>query len=267
MIVKNLLFSTGLVLLGFYNAEAQVVASDYYSISNKTILKSKFQNTSSSLNFVREDFDNQDSYSFGFSKMVTNLIPLLVDGASKLFYNPDNFNKEYAATCSLFDSSGRFNSLDPKSKLVFSHTGVDKKKEKQILNSFEFAIGAVENAEGYYYIGLQSYVLNYSMAKLSSPKNRMNYILDLSFYYFDGDDKAQEFHLNPILLDGRSVPFSEEIKQIQYQVIPKMKILQTIQLHIREVNASKQNWEKYLELYQSNQGAISNFLIRAVNRK
>ncbi|WP_396635399.1 hypothetical protein [Maribacter sp. R77961] len=267
MNVKNLLFSIGLVLFGCYASEAQALRSDYYSISNKTIQKSKFENISSNLDFVREDFDNQDSYSFGFSKMVANLIPILVDGASKLFYNPDNFNKEYFATCSLFDSSGRFNSLDPKSKLVFSRIGMDEKKKKQVLNSFEFAIGAVENAEGYYYMGLQSYTLNYSMAKLSSPKNRINYILDLSFYYFDGDDKAQEFHLNPILLDNRSVPFSEEIKQIQYQVIPKMKILQTVQLHVREVNASKQNWEKYLELYQSNQGAISNFLIRAVNRK
>ncbi len=60
MNVKNLLFSIGLVFFGCYASEAQALRSDYYSISNKTIQKSKFENISSNLDFVREDFDNQD---------------------------------------------------------------------------------------------------------------------------------------------------------------------------------------------------------------
>jgi hypothetical protein len=45
---------------------------------------------------------------------------------------------------------------------------------------------------------------------------------------------------------------------------PKMKVLQSVYAQVREVNAKTENWNNYLEMYQSNNRNISNFLIKAL---
>ena len=71
--------------------------------------------------------------------------------------------------------------------------------------------------------------------------------------------------MNPILLDSRTVSGGAAvIEKPNFQVIPKMKVLQIIQVRVREVNDKKQNWDRYLELYQNNQENISKFLIKAL---
>ncbi|TVZ16930.1 hypothetical protein [Maribacter sp. MAR_2009_72] len=237
---------------------------NFYTVKGNSVSKQEFHDIAHSLEFVREDLNDQNALSFGFAQLATNLIPLLVDGASKLFYNPDNFNKEYFGEFSFFDPSGRFNALDPKSVLVFEQTGKDASGKQILLTQFKFDLGAVENVEGYHYLGLKAYELNYSWAKLSSSKNRVNYVLEIAFFYFDGQDRPQEFYLNPIVLNEASIPSSATISPINYQVIPKMKVLKNVRIHIREINAKKENWDNYLELYKSNQRNIANFLIKAL---
>ena len=241
---------------------------NYYKISEGGIVKKEFDNIRHELKFESKDTLAVESFSIGWGKLTANLIPLLVDGASKLFYNPDNFNIEYFASHSFYDSSGSFRSLDFNKTLVFEQTGQSEKGTREFLSRFEFELGAVENVEGYCFIGLKTYDLAYSWAKLSTLNNRISYILDLGFYYFDDTDKAREFQLNPILLDSRIVGGgSAVIDSPNFQVIPKMKVLQFIQIRIREVNDKKQNWDRYLELYQSNQDNISKFLIKALTNK
>lgn len=253
----------GIALLTSLVTHAQ---EDYYTVQGTNVTKQKFENITHTLNFVREDLKNQNALSFGFAQLAANLIPLLVDGASKLFYNPDNFNKEYFGNYSFFDPSGRFNALDPNSMLVFEQQGTDASGKETLLTRFQFQLGAMQNVEGYHYIGLKAYDLNYSWAKLSSPRNRMNYVLEIGFFYFDGQDRPQEFYLNPIVLNDAAIPSNALIDPVNYQVIPKMKVLKNVRIHIREINAKKENWDKYLELYKSNQRSISNFLIKALPR-
>ncbi|MBO0323538.1 hypothetical protein J0X14_14610 [Muricauda sp. CAU 1633] len=237
---------------------------DYYAQGKEGIIKTEFEDITHELKFVSKE-NPEDAYTIGWGKLVAKIIPLLVDGASKLFYNPDNFNKEYFATYSFFDESKGFETLDPNKTLVFDHLGTNNSGEKERIARFKFEIGAVTNVEGYHYIGLKEYEVNHSWAKLSSLGNQINYILDIGFYYFDDADKAREFHINPILLDSVLIDgTSMVIEDPNFQVIPKMKVLQNIQVRIREVNSKKQNWDRYLELYQDNMGNISNFLIRAL---
>jgi len=54
------------------------------------------------------------------------------------------------------------------------------------------------------------------------------------------------------------------INEVNYQVLPKMKVLQSVYVQVREVNAKTENWNNYLEMYQSNNRNISNFLIKAM---
>lgn len=238
----------------------------YYTLREGTVLKQKFKDIRHEIKFESTNPPTEEALTIAWGGLAAKLIPLLVDGASKLFYNPDNFNKEYFANHSFFDDSGSFRTLDPTSTLVFEHSGETLTGQRQRLNRFEFELGPVENVDGYYFIGLKAYDLAYSWSKLSSAKNGMNYVIDIGFYYFDENDKAQEFRINPLLLDSRVVGTSPAvIENVNYQVIPKMKVLQIIQIRIREVNAKKQNWDRYLDLYQSNQDNISKFLIKALS--
>lgn len=240
---------------------------NYYSINKGEVVKKRFEDIRHELNFEQKQKTTDEVLTIGWGNLAGNLIPLLVDGASKLFYNPDNFNKEYFANHSFYDPSGRFKTLDSTSTMVFEHTGKNLTGKREQIARFEFEMGVVKNVEGYRYIGLKAYDIAYSWCKLSSAKNRMNYVLDIGFYYFDDADKAQEFHLNPLLLDSRIIGSSSAvINKPNFQVIPKMKALQIIQIRVREVNAKKQNWDKYLELYQSNQNNISKFLVKALSK-
>jgi hypothetical protein len=259
-LILGIIFSLGMANIGHTQTET------FYSIKNENVLRTEFSELSHELKFVSEQEVEQETFGLGWGVLATKLIPLLVDGASKLFYNPDNFNKEYFANYSFFEKSGYFRKMDTNQNLVFEHWGKNSLGSRQKINRFEFDIGAVKNIEGYHYLGLKAYELSYSWSKLSSPKNRINYVIDIGFYYFDDQDKAQEFHMNPFLLDSQNIDSTKvEIKDINYQVIPKMKVLQTIQVRVREINAKTQNWDRYLELYQSNQKNISKFLINAIN--
>jgi hypothetical protein len=238
----------------------------YYTIQNNEVVKTEISDIQRIITFESKVTETEEALSSALSVLTTNLIPLLFDGASKLFYNPDNFNKEYFASYSFFDTSGHFNILDPKSTMIFEQTGKNKQDKTIRINRFEFELGNVQNVDGYHYLGLKAYELRYSWSKLNAPNNQMNYLLDIGFYYFDSNDKAQEFHINPLLIEAQTVGSERvEIPKVNFQVIPKMKLLQTIQIRIREVNAKTQNWNRYLDLYQSNQENISRFLIRAVN--
>jgi hypothetical protein len=240
-------------------------AETYYALKNQEVVKTEFKEIKRELLFEAESTDTKETFGLALGALAAKLIPLLVDGASKLFYNPDNFNKEYFASYSFFENSGSFTWLDPQQNLIFQQFGINELGVQETINRFVFELGAVKNVEGYYYLGLKSYELHHSWSKLSGPSNRINYILDIGFYYFDEDDKAQEFHINPILLDEQYIDSEKrEITAINYQVIPKMKVLQTVQVRIREINSKTQNWDRYLELYQSNQNNISKFLIKAV---
>lgn len=239
----------------------------FYTIENNDVQKEQFSDIVHELKFKTDDKNSAEAFTLGWAGLAAKLIPLLVDGASKLFYNPDNFNKEYFANYSFFDSSGYFKKINPDATLVLEQTGENDLGKRQLINRFEFELGVVKNVEGYHFLGLKAYNLPYSWSKLSSTENRMNYIIDISFYYFDDDDKAQEFHINPILLDAQVVGAQgKEIRNTNFQVIPKMKVLQNIQVRVREINAKTQNWNRYLELYQSNQDNISRFLIRAISK-
>jgi hypothetical protein len=260
----NFRFQLSIIALLFSSLINAQIVEDYYTLENNTVLKKGFKDIDNTLDFVRDDLTNVNALSFGFMKLGANIIPLLVDAASKLFYNPDNFNKEYYANYSFFDPSGRFNRLDPNSTMIFEKTGISVTGDTEIINRFEFDLGAVENVDGYYYMGLKSYEVNYSWAKLSSPKNKINYVLEIGFFYFDSQDLPQVFYMNPIVLERRILPNTASINAINYQVIPKMKVLQSVRIHIREVNSKKDNWDNYLELYQNNQRNISNFLIKAL---
>ncbi len=150
--------------------------------------------------------------------------------------------------------------------MVFEKTGQNGSGKVDLINRFEFEMGTVKNVDGYHYLGLKAYHLAQSWSKINAPNNRINYVLDIGFYYFDDNDKAQEFHINPLLLEAQTVGSERvEIQKVNFQVIPKMKVLQNIQVRVREINARTQNWNRYLELYQSNQGTISRFLINAIN--
>lgn len=237
----------------------------YYAIDKGVVHKKKFEAIQHDLKFKLKEKKTEEALSFAWGNLAAKLVPLLVDGASKLFYNPDNFNKEYFASQSFFDDTGKFKIFDPTSTMVFEHTGENQAGKRELINRFEFEMGAVENVEGYHYVGLKKYEIDYSWAKLSSQNNRISYVLDVGFYYFDDQDKAQEFHLNPLLLDSRTVSGGAAvIEKPNFQVIPKMKVLQIIQVRVREVNDKKQNWDRYLELYQNNQDNISKFLIKAL---
>ena len=251
----------GIGTFGFSQTE------NYYTIQNGAVHKTKFEDIRHELNFEPKDTISDEALTIGWGNLAAKLIPLLVDGASKLFYNPDNFNKEYFANQSFFDSSKKFKTLDPNSTIVFEHTGKNPTGKREQIARFEFEMGAVENVEGYHYIGLKAYDIAYSWAKLSTPNNRISYILDVGFYYFDETDKAREFHLNPLLLDSRTIGADPGvIAEPNFQVIPKMKVLQIVQIRVREINDKKQNWDRYLELYQSNQENISKFLIKALTK-
>lgn len=263
MKVKNLVLNLYCYLSITLYATAQTEI--YYTIDNGEVQKSQFSDLKRNITFEYETYESQEALTIGIGILANKLIPLLVDGASKLFYNPDNFNKEYFSSYSFFNASSGFTKLDPNSTLVFKQTGKNDKGENELINTFQFEIGSVQNVDGYYYLGLKSYHIRHCWSKLSTPNNKINYILDLSFYYFDDYDKSQEFHLNPILLDNQIVGENQlVIEAVNYQVIPKMKILQNIQLRIREINAKTQNWNRYLEHYQNNQDEISAYLIRAI---
>jgi hypothetical protein len=254
-----------LLPLGFFCVSTMEVNGQepHYHIQGGTVSKVHFTDLQSNLSFQNKIAENPEVFNLGLAQLVGNVIPFLVDGASKLFYDPDNYNKEYRTQYPFFDGKGKFMPLQP-GTMMFERTGIDEQGKKETLSQFTFTLGAVENVEGYFYMGLQSFSLAHVWARLSSAKNTMNYVVDVGFYYFDDDDRPQEFHLNPIVLENIKVPAQKELKTPAYQIVPQMKVLQRIQVRIREVNASKQNWDQYLELYQSNSDQISRFLIRAI---
>lgn len=262
-------FKTLLSILFCYLGSAVNIAAQtetYYSIKNNAVVKTEISDIQRNITFESKVKETEEALSSTLGVLATNLIPLLFDGASKLFYNPDNFNKEYFASYSFFDPTGHFKILDPTSTMVFEQKGKNEQGRTTRINRFEFELGNVKNIEGYLYLGIKAYELPHSWSKLNAPNNQMNYVLDIGFYYFDDNDKAQEFHINPFLLDAQTIGLKRvDIQNVSFQVIPKMKVLQNIQVRIREVNAKTQNWNRYLELYQNNQSGISRFLIRAVN--
>ncbi|MFS4416966.1 hypothetical protein [Maribacter sp. 2307ULW6-5] len=258
----NLLFGFCLCAAALQPLFAQ--GETYYRSNGNGIEKTSMQQVRSQLRFEGAQESGDEVFNLGLLKIASNLIPLLVDEASKLFYDPDNYNKEYAAHLDFFDANGTFRELDPNRTLIFEKRGTDAQGKEVLLSRLEFALGAVGNVEGYHYLGLKAYELNHAQAKLSAAKQRLNYVLDIHFYYFDAADKAQEFQLNPILLSGVRLPSKGTVENVAYQVVPKMKVLQRMQLRVREVNASKQNWDTYLKLYRSNRDQISRFLIRAL---
>ncbi|MFD0796017.1 hypothetical protein ACFQZJ_00980 [Maribacter chungangensis] len=265
MTVRTLL----LVVLCYLGGAVTIAAQTqtYYTIKNNAVVKTEISDIQRHITFETKEKETEEALSSTLGVLATNLIPLLFDGASKLFYNPDNFNKEYFASYSFFDSAGYFEILNPASTLVFEQTGKNEQGKTMRINRFEFELGNVKNVDGYLYLGLKAYELQQSWSKLNTPNNQINYVLDIGFYYFDNNDKAQEFHINPFLLDAQTIGLERvEIPKVNFQVIPKMKVLQNIQVRIREVNAKTQNWNRYLELYQSNQGNLSRFLIRAINK-
>lgn len=264
MIFKALL----LVVFCYFGSTVKIAAQTetFYTTKNNAVVKTAFSDIQRNITFESKTEDNEEALSSALGVLATNLIPLLFDGASKLFYNPDNYNKEYFASYSFFDPAGHFKIINPNSTLVFEQTGKNEMGKTTRINRLEFELGRVKNVDGYLYLGLKAYELQYSWSKLNAPNNQMNYVLDIGFYYFDDNDKAQEFHINPLLLGSQTIGASRvQIADVNFQVIPKMKVLQNIQIRIREVNAKTQNWNRYLELYQSNQGTVSRFLIRAIN--
>lgn len=262
-------FKTLFMVICCYFVSALKIAAQtetYYTVKNNSVVKTEISEIQRNVTFESKAEEAEEALSSALGVLATNLIPLLFDGASKLFYNPDNYNKEYFASYSFFDASGHFKTLDPNSTLIFEQTGKNGQGKTVRINRLEFKLGSVINVDGYLYLGLKAYELQHSWSKLNAPNNQMNYVLDIGFYYFDENDKAQEFHINPLLLDAQTIGSDRvEIANVNFQVIPKMKVLQNIQIRIREVNAKTQNWNRYLELYQSNQGNISRFLIRAIN--
>lgn len=237
----------------------------HYHIKGNAVEKINYTDLQSSIVFYGDVALDSEVFNLGLAQLVGNVVPFLVDEASKLFYDPDNYNKEYMAQYSFFDGKGKCVPLRP-GPMVFERTGVDHQGKKEMLSRFTFKVGAVENVEGYFYVGLQSFSLAHSWAKLGASKNTMNYVVDMGFYYFDGQDRPQEFHLNPIAVEAVVVPDQKEITEVHYQVIPKMKVLERVQIRVREVNAGKQNWDQYLKLYQSNSGQLSKFLIKAIQK-
>lgn len=268
-IVPKMIFKTLLLVVFCCLGSVVKIAAQtetYYTIKNNAVVKTEISDIQRNIIFESKVKETEEALSSTLGVLATNLIPLLFDGASKLFYNPDNFNKEYFTSYSFFDATGHFKTLDTASILVFEQRGKNEQGTTTLINRFEFELGNVKNVDGYLYLGLKAYELPHSWSKLNAPNNQMNYVLDIGFYYFDDNDKAQEFHINPLLLDAQTVGSERvEIQNVNFQVVPKMKVLQNIQIRVREVNAKTQNWNRYLELYQSNQGNISRFLIRAVN--
>jgi hypothetical protein len=123
----------------------------YYHTIGTNVVKTDFREKQLTIRFQKQNKNVEPSFDLGITQLAVNLIPLLVDEASKLFYNQDNYNKEYMSHFSFFDGSVRFNELDTTEILVFDKVGTNSGEKKEILSRFEFSLGAVENREGYYY--------------------------------------------------------------------------------------------------------------------
>lgn len=156
-------------------------------------------------------------------------------------------------------------------EIVFVRTGSKNGSEK-VISSFEFDLTNVskpnsESLEGYRAIALKKYQNNYTKVKLKNNGKKMNTVIEMVFVYYDERDKKQELNLQPYKLSditpmgsiGKTRAINEEKKN--YQIIPPMKFIETLSIKIIEVNNRKKDWDKYLELFNSQKGNISSFLI------
>ena len=202
--------------------------------------------------------------------IIGELVPILVEKVGLLAYNPKNYISEYGTTYLLELNALRdTRTLD---KIVYARSGIRNYSNDTIISKFKFDLKAVSkstsnNIQAYRAIALEEYQSSYTRVKLKNSDNKTNIVANVTLVYFDEQDKKQELNLQPYKLGG-VIPRGRNSKTISigpekrnYQIIPPMKFIETVSIKITEVNDRKKDWDKYLELFNTQKGNISSFLI------
>ncbi|GGG40339.1 hypothetical protein GCM10011414_07300 [Croceivirga lutea] len=223
-----------------------------YTLENNKVKIEQLANVNATLSFQQKD----DALQGGLVNPIIEAgLVSLVRFLPKLLYNPTKFVYEDQAKFNFFKNANDINYIDENLELVFTIEG-DNATSAVELSSFVFEFGNYEKHEGYYYMGLKSYDLQASLSKLKPKNATVNIVLEVLFDYYDENNTKKEFVLNPFYINNAAPDAKELIRNIDYQLLPKMEILQSVTVKITEVNSKKETWDKWLGLYEKHQGKL-----------
>lgn len=194
----------------------------------------------------------------GIPSIVQDGLISLIRFLPKLVYNPSKYIAENQASFNFFKNDQNIHRIDENLELLLT---LESEKNNKIipLGEFVFDIGIYKQHDGYYFMGLKEYRLNKTLAKLKEKSPNVHVILEVLFEYYDVSDTKQEFVLEPFYIDALQVPEVKVVRNPKYQLLPKMKVLESVVVKVTEVNTKKQNWDKWLGLYEKHQGQIPLF--------
>jgi len=219
---------------------------------------------------VKERDKETEALSLAPSFILSTVVPILFKQVGKWFYNPKNYIKEYGAVHSFYDSKSGFKKLPTTGKITIKTTGKLPDNVEREISRFTFELDSILNKNGYYQIALSEGYLNYTPVKLKSNHKKVNVVLEMKFIFYDSQDFKREYSLNPIKLSevcaisGKKNGNEIKIEKKLYQIIPRMNVLESVQLKVTEINSRKKDWDKWLEFYNKNEGKISSFVLEKI---
>ncbi|MGB5818253.1 MAG: hypothetical protein WBG90_02120 [Saonia sp.] len=253
--------------------------SPFYRIEKgDKIHTTSFTDITESLQF--EERSQEDSIPKPFSGIlsslvVNELVPLLIKKVPNLFYRPEKFIKEYGTSLDYFEIESQSPSIKnwDKVNLVYVKEGIQTDfpgQKEMALSKFEFQIDAMEghDLKGYSTLALSAYEVIHTPVKLRAKHNKVNIVIQITFHYFDDLDNKKAHQLQSIHMYGitpSEVKILDMDTVVQHmQIIPPMKIIEKIDVKITEVNTRKKDWDKWLELYNANQGKLNDYFLEIV---
>jgi hypothetical protein len=190
------------------------------------------------------------------------LTSVILDGLMKylpkLFYNPNKYIKEYGVSHPLFqDEHQKFIE-----SFTYEKTGVNSKKETVSISQLKFEVKDISYLNNYKVITLSNFKINRSPVKLSSKNKFVNLVAEITLYYYDVNHAKKELKLLPLkvknIVPGSSITASSTINSSQ--IIPPINNIEKIELKLTEVNSRKKDWDKWLELYDTNKDKLTELL-------
>tara|TARA_R110002167_G_scaffold247308_7_gene452911 strand:- start:1771 stop:2610 length:840 start_codon:yes stop_codon:yes gene_type:complete len=237
----------------------------YYCNVNKNVAKTKSfkHDIKQSLYIkIKEKKSSEDikASSAIVSFVVGTLMPYVINKVPRLFYNPKKYMKDYGTDLSLLtnkDSIIPFNSI---TSIIY-----EKKSDSTLLTQLQFTVTDYSSNPNFRRIELTKGIFNYTPVKLKGSFFKTNAVISIVLNYYDEKSKKSEIRLEPIKLEGIIPGKSYELKKI-VQLIPKVHLMESIQIEISEVNNRKKDWDKWLELYNDNQDKLKDYLLGLIEK-
>jgi hypothetical protein len=246
--------------VGIYFSSVSINCQNYiYTQTKEGVLRESAHNVKHSIELNKKENLLTASNHITFIK---NGLVSLVRFLPKLIYKPNKYISENQTSFKFFNNEQGISTISKDLELIFSVASLndDTDKPTKKMGNFIFEFGSYKENKGYYFLGLTSFELSHTLVKLKPKSNKVHLILEVLFEYYDSNNTKKEFVLEPFYIDYVQVPQRAVFQEPNYQLLPKMEVLESVTVKITEINTKKEQWDKWLGLYEKHQGKIPEIL-------